>query len=154
MKVEYLNALVRASDQTCTTMLGITAAHGKLTVKSDASATTADITAILGLSGKVRGSIVLAFSHDAAAAFVKKFLGNAADLSRADICDGVGELCNIIGGSAKVELNKFGLDLSISIPNVLVGKGLRVANNASYPTLVIPCDTPIGSFAMEICLVP
>ncbi|MCK6439794.1 MAG: chemotaxis protein CheX [Planctomycetes bacterium] len=152
MKVEYLNAFVQAALTTCVTMLGTNASHGQLVIKKAGTQTTADITAVLGLSGKVRGSIVLAFDHDSAEKYIAKFLGMNGKLSDGDICDGVGELCNIIGGSAKVELNKFGLNLTISIPNVVTGKGMQVVTNQSYPTLVVPFQSELGLFTLEVCL--
>ena len=151
MKVEYINPFVVAAKSTCETMLNLKAEQGKLHLKTEQS-TTSDLTAIIGLSGKLRGSIVLAFNQGVAQTFVKRFLGMDGELNTAEICDGVGELCNIIGGSAKVELNKFNLNLSISVPNVVIGKGLQVVTNSSYPTLVVPIHTELGNFDVEVCL--
>ena len=152
MKVEYLNALVQTATSTFQTMLSLEAKVGQLSLKKEGIETKADITAVLGMSGKVRGSIVLAFESKVASQYVKRFLGMDDDLSMDEICDGVGELCNIIGGSAKVELNKFGLDLSISIPNVVIGQGMKIASSTSYPSLCIPFDSELGSFTLEVCL--
>ena len=151
MKVEHLNPFVNAALDTMRTMLGIEARRGPLSIKS-VNTTNTDLTAIIGLSGKLRGSIVLTFDEGVAEKLVQKFLGSTSRLSQAEICDGIGELCNIVGGSAKVELNKLGLNLSISIPNVIIGKGLQIANNPSYPTLVVPFDSMLGHFCVEVCL--
>ena len=153
MKVEYLNAFVQATLTTCSSMLGVETKHGKLAIKNQDVGSSSDITAVVGLSGKIRGSIVVGFDKAAAAAYVKKLLCMDGEISDAEICDGVGEMCNIIGGSAKVELNKFNLNLTISIPNVVVGKGIRIASNSSYPSLYVPFDSELGEFAVEVCLI-
>ncbi len=153
MKVEHVNPFVFATLNTLKTMLGLEAERGELSLKK-VDTTTADLTAIIGLSGKLKGSIVLAFENDVAFQMVRRFMGmpDDADLSLEEVSDAIGELCNIVGGSAKVELNKLDLNLSISVPNVIVGKGLRIMNNASYPTLVFPFKTEVGKFEIEICL--
>jgi chemotaxis protein CheX len=151
MKAEHLNPFVVATLTTCKTMLGMEVKPGKLQLKTD-NTTDADITSVMGLSGKLRGSIVMSFSRETATAMVGKFLGMTEGLSDTEICDGVGELVNIVGGSAKVELNKMGLDMTVSIPNVIVGKGLTVMRNPAYPTFSLPFDSDIGPFTVEVCL--
>lgn len=151
LKAEYLNQFVIATTNTFQTMLGINAQHGQLALKKD-NTTNTDITAVIGMSGSLRGSIVMAFSNEVAQKVIGKFLGMEGELSPAEISDGIGELCNIVGGSAKVELNKLNMDLSISIPNVICGKGLTIFNNPQYPTLHVPFTSDLGEFAIEVCL--
>lgn len=151
MKVEYLNPFVDATLTTLKTMLNTEAQRGALALKQS-NRTDAEITSVIGMSGKLKGSIVLAFGQKVAGELVKRMLYLDGDISEAEISDGVGELCNIIGGSAKVELNKMGLDLEISIPNVIFGSGLTIVNNPAYPTLVVPFTTDVGGFAIEVCL--
>ena len=84
MKVEYLNALVQAALNTCATMLGIEVRHGQLTLKKDGVNADADITAVLGMSGKLRGSIVLAFETGAAIEAPPTILGSTVVVGSTD----------------------------------------------------------------------
>ncbi len=152
IKAEHINPFVVATLTTCQTMLGIEVSAGKLSLKTT-DTTDSDVTGVMGLSGKLRGSIVMSFTWDGARSLVKKFLGMDSELSDAEICDGIGEIVNIVGGSAKVELNKMGMNMSVSIPNVIVGRGLTVMKNPAYPTFVVPFDSSIGQFTVEVCLI-
>ena len=137
MKVEYLNPFVAATINTCQTMLNLKVEKGALTIKKSAT-TESEVTSVIGLSGKLRGSIVMGYSKPVAGAMVQRFLGSVELPSDAEICDGIGELCNIVAGSAKAEMNKLKMELSISVPNVILGRGMHVMSNPSYPTLVVP----------------
>jgi len=64
-----------------------------------------------------------------------------------DFADAIGELANMIAGSAKKDL---GHTASISVPNVVIGGGHIIARLSEVPCLVIPCRTPVGNFAVEV----
>lgn len=153
IKAEHINPFVVATLTTCKTMLQVPATAGRLQLKTT-NTTDNEVTGVMGLSGKLRGSIVMSFSWNGAQAMVQRFLGMTTELSQAEVCDGIGEVVNIVGGSAKVELNKMGLDMSVSIPNVIVGKGLTVMKNPAYPAFTIPFQCEVGDFTVEVCLVP
>jgi len=153
VKAEHINPFVAATLTTCKTMLQVKASAGRLQIKTT-NTTDNELTGVMGLSGKLRGSIIMSFTWAGAEAMVKRFLGMQADLNQAEVCDGIGEIVNIVGGSAKVELNKMGLDMSVSIPNVIVGKGLTVMKNPAYPAFLIPFECEVGDFTVEVCLVP
>lgn len=152
IKAEHLNPFIVATLTTCKTMLSVDAHAGRLALKT-VDTTDNDVTGVMGLSGKLRGSIVMSFSWETARILISKFLGSNQELSDAEVCDGIGEIVNIVGGSAKVELNKMGFDMAVSIPNVIVGKGLTVMRNPAYPTFVIPFEADVGRFTVEVCLI-
>ena len=67
-----------------------------------------------------------------------------------ELTDGVGELANIVAGNAKQGLQKY--KLSISLPNVVVGKNHMLRSPSGLPSIVVPFVSSIGSFAMEVSL--
>jgi chemotaxis protein CheX len=110
---------------------------------------TYDVSGIIGLSGDLIGSIVVSFQMDAAAKLVSSFAGMALDPNGPDFPDAVGELANMIAGGAK---KAFGVMASITTPNVIIGAGHSVARLSDVPCVVIPCQTPVGNFAVEVSI--
>jgi chemotaxis protein CheX len=127
----------------------------KLEVKIDrphvkcSPAPTYDVSGIIGLGGDLIGSIVVSFQLEAAAKIVSIFAGTTLDPHSADFPDAVGELANMIAGGAK---KAFGGLASITVPNVIIGTGHTVARLSDVPCLVIPCQTPVGNFAVEVSI--
>jgi len=81
---------------------------------------------------------------------VKKMLGDISSVSEDDVIDGVGEIVNIIAGNAKAYLTKY--DLSISLPNVIIGDNHTLAGQSGSPTIVVPFISGELNFIMEVSL--
>jgi len=129
-------------------MLGIEIEKGDLTLAKDRN-TGREIAAVIGFTGKVKGNLTIALDFNSAEEFVKKML--SADVAdREEVLDGVRELCNIVGGAAKADLNKMGLNLSVALPNVISGHNIEVAGMRSGVTLVVPFHSEHGSFDVRI----
>ncbi len=108
-----------------------------------------DVSSIIGFSGEVVGSVVVSFQLEAAKKLVAAFAQTELSVDSADFADALGELANMIAGNAKKDL---GCKASISTPNVIVGAGHHVARLSDVPTLVVPCRTPVGDFAVEVSI--
>ena len=65
--------------------------------------------------------------------------------------DAVGELANMIAGSAK---SKLGFNANISVPSVVMGDHCHIATLSDMPCIVIPCTSALGDFAVEVCIKP
>ena len=128
------------------TMVGVATTVGRPHLKTQ-PATSYDVSGIIGFSGEVTGSVVVSFQMEAAAKLVNAFAGAEIDPEGPDFADAVGELANMIAGSAKKDL---GAAANISVPNVVIGAGHHVARLSGVPCLVIPCTTPVGNFAVEV----
>jgi len=131
------------------TMLGGTqATFGKPGIKQVPEASY-DISAIIGFSGEVVGSMVVSFRQDSATKLVEKFAGMPLQPGTPDFADAIGELANMFAGNAKKDL---GANASISCPNVIVGAGHTIARLQDVPCVIIPVQTPMGEFAVEVCI--
>lgn len=108
-----------------------------------------DVSSIIGFSGDIVGSVVVSFQLQAAKKLVAAFAQMELDENTPDFADALGELANMIAGSAKKDL---GVVASISTPSVIVGAGHHIARLTDVPCLVIPCRTPVGDFAVEISI--
>jgi chemotaxis protein CheX len=67
-----------------------------------------------------------------------------------DLPDGIGEIANIIAGNAKKGLSRF--NLSISLPNVIIGSDHTLSGVEGVPTILVPFSSGSGDFIMEISL--
>jgi chemotaxis protein CheX len=106
-----------------------------------------DVSAIIGISGQVVGSMVLCFDLETAGKVVNALSGTNIPPDHPDFPDAVGEITNMIAGSAK---KNFGASASISVPSVVVGGGHRLAKLHDLPCIVLPCNCEFGRFAIEI----
>lgn len=118
-------------------------------LKTAAATPTYEVCGIIGFSGELAGSVVVSFSDAAAEKLVAAFAGVEMKRTDPDFADAVGELANMIAGSAKQRL---GAVASISVPSVVIGKGYTVCGMHNIPCLVIPCNSPFGAFAVEVSI--
>ena len=104
----------------------------------------------VGIRDKTTGSVVLSFSKQAALRIVAQFAGAELDLRHEDFADAIGELANMVAGGAKSEFE--GLNVSISLPSVIIGDGHEVSPAQGHPHLIIPCQSPLGPFNVEVTM--
>jgi chemotaxis protein CheX len=149
IRAEHINPFIVSNMETFTKMVGCEAKPGKPMLKKD-SQLDYDISGIIGLSGKIIGSVAMSFPKQTAIAVCNKFMAaDYADLSE-DILDAVGELVNIVAGNAKKGLTEF--DIEISLPNVIVGHNHRIVEPKGALAFVVPFTTPFGGFHMAVSL--
>ena len=111
-----------------------------------------DITGILGFSGGRRGSLLVTFSEETALKAVGGMLGIQYTEMNSDVCDGVGEIVNIIAGTAKTRLQLKGISFDLSIPNTIIGTKHQITAPASTSRTRISFSSPYGAFFMEVYL--
>jgi len=150
MKVEWINAFILATRDTFQKMLLTEVEAGKpylLTAESNMK----DISGMIGLSGTIKGAVVIGFPEKSALNTVNKFLGEHFTELNHDVSDAIGELVNIIAGYVKkfIQNEKFG----ISLPSTARGSKHMVYMPKYAPTIVIPFSSPaIGKFVLEAAL--
>lgn len=103
---------------------------------------------VIGISGSLRGKVVLAVPAVVARKLVARMLGS--DPEEHDVVDGVGELVNVVAGGAKTMLGETRPGLALTVPNVVVGSSLLVHTAREAPAMLIPCVTPEGEFVVQV----
>lgn len=149
MDVRYINPFITSVQEVFKTMLATDIMVSRPVVKS-ADEAGADVSAVIGLSGDAIGSVVLSFPMLSAAKAASRFSGAEMTASHPDFADALGELANMVAGAAKARLN--GLNVSISLPSVIVGREHVVSRLKNVPRLALPCDSPLGRFCVEVSL--
>ncbi len=147
MDVKYINPFMKAIKNVFGTMLSIEVTFGKPRLRTEAEASH-DVSGIIGLSGDAMGAVILSFPKPAALKIAGAFAGITFKETDEDFADAIGELANMVAGSAKRDLE--GLNISISVPSVIIGQNHQVKATRMVPRLIIPCSTPLGSFVVEV----
>ncbi|MBC7835158.1 MAG: chemotaxis protein CheX [Phycisphaerales bacterium] len=149
MDPAFITPFIASIQDVFSTMLQLPVTIKDPRIKAD-SATTYDVSGIIGMSGDVVGSVVLSFPEATARRVVSLFAGADMLPTNPDFADAVGELVNMISGGAKAMFK--GRKVSISCPSVIVGRDHTVARQKGTPCIVIPCDTDCGELAIEIAV--
>jgi chemotaxis protein CheX len=151
MKAEYINPFVNATIEAFDKMLGCEVHRGALTLKTGPH-TSFEISGVIGLSGNAIGTVVLSFSKELALKAAGTLLMTEMTEITGDVVDAVGELTNMVAGSAKSKLEE--LQLSISLPNVVTGAGHEIRFPSEVTPICIPFDSEWGPLTVEVGLAP
>jgi chemotaxis protein CheX len=147
MTRDMLAVFIRASHNVFSTMLQAPLSFGEVSEGSDMRSDF-DISGVIGLSGDVVGSVALSLPWQTAECCVTAFTG-AEDPPDEDVCDAIGELANMIAGSAKSEIE--GRNIAISRPSVVRGKERSASRPQDTPCVRIPCSSRLGDFELLLC---
>ncbi|BBO31205.1 chemotaxis protein CheX [Lacipirellula parvula] len=150
IKVEFVNPFLDATSAVFKTMLNTELKRGQLYLRQGVPQSH-EISGIIGLSGKAKGTVLIGMSSDFAIAATNRLLGEQADGLTPEVIDAVGELANMIAGGAKTRLEE--LNMSISLPSVIAGKNHSVSFPSGAVPIGIPFESELGSFAVEVSLV-
>ena len=149
MKAEYINPFLSSTIGVFQTMLQCPLTRGQPFLKGTAQPQY-EVSGVIGLSGTAKGTVVLSLCREAALMATEAMLGTRPDSINADVRDAVGELANMIAGSAKAKLDQFAL--SVSLPSVITGKGHCIEFPRSVTPICIPFDCAWGEVAVEVGL--
>ena len=150
MDVKYIKPFLQSIRNVFQTMLSAEVALGKPTVMKS-KLEPADVSGIIGFSGDATGCVVLSFPKHVAIKSASAFAGMELEAGSPDFADAIGELANMVAGNAKKDLD--GLDVSISLPSVIIGRDHEVMASHSSPRIMIPCSCEFGSFYVEVGMV-
>ncbi len=149
MDARYITPFLISTRRVFETMVHTSVTICKPEVRND-SCGAADVSGIIGMSGDVTGCVVLALESDVACRVASAFAGHAIDSSSPDFADAIGELANMVAGNAKTEMH--GLNVSISLPSVIIGAHHTICQMRALPRIVIPCQTTLGPLFIDVGL--
>jgi chemotaxis protein CheX len=149
MKVEYINPFLVATITTFNTMLNCALTRGTPYVRDDQQPQH-EVSGVIGLSGKVQGTVVLGLGRRAALKATEVMRQERCPEINGDVVDAIGELANIIAGQAKAQLEH--LELSVSLPSVITGRGHRIQFPTKVTPICIPFQSDWGTITVEVGL--
>jgi chemotaxis protein CheX len=149
IRVEFINPFVESTHTVFRTMLGLEIQRGQISLKN-AMQPEHEISGIIGLSGMAKGTVVLSMSGPLAIEITAILVGERSPSITAEVIDAIGELTNMIVGSAKVKLED--LKMSIGLPTVITGRNHSVGFPTGVIPLCIPFESPHGALCLEVGL--
>ena len=151
MKIEWINPFIDATVTTCETMCGVKPVRNGALRLHEELLTPDDLMGVLGLSGTVKGSVVLSMPVQVGILLVGKFVGETITQNGSDLTDGFGELLNIIAGAAVANIH--GHKITLSLPTVMIGHGNVIRNSKVGQCISIPMAFPgMGEFSMYVSM--
>ncbi len=152
MKVEYINPFIESVTNTFSTMLDCDPEKNEIKIVNE-MVDPKNITALIGISGAMTGTVSLGFPKATAKACVEALMGGMEieDDDEDTLIDGISELVNIIGGSAK---SKFDKDppLELSLPNVVTGANYHVRVQSGTMCIDVQFKSKLGNFSLRVTL--
>ncbi len=150
MKAEFINPFLEATVSVIKTMASLEPTPGKPFLKKE-SASTGDVSGIVGITGDAEGSLCLTFSQECILFVISRMLGEEQTDINNDVKDAVGELTNMISGDSRRRLQELGHSFQSAIPTVISGKGHEIKHITKGPIFSIPFSTQAGTFTVEVC---
>jgi chemotaxis protein CheX len=152
MKIEYINPFIDATVQTFDSMCRVTPVRdGQLYVQNEGFVSNYDLMGVLGLTGGVKGAVLMTMSIEVGKKAVGAFLMEEITESDSDLMDGFGEILNIIAGAAAAKLE--GLNVNLALPTVLRGEHQQMHTKQESPWVIIPMKFPEwGKFNIEVSM--
>ncbi|MDP6666121.1 MAG: chemotaxis protein CheX [Dehalococcoidia bacterium] len=98
--------------------------------------TTDDITAIIGVSGKLQGNVLYGFSDQVSTEVVRRMIGENMDARDPMALSALGEIANVITGNAATELATNGYTCDISPPVIIEPRGSTLTSTVPKQILV------------------
>lgn len=89
-----------------------------------------EVTAVVGMAGKLSGVFSVKCSSRAAVLMTAAMLGISPETVTQDTWDAVGEVCNMIAGNFKAKLKGVGEHCMLSVPTVVSGADYSVRSLA------------------------
>lgn len=153
MRAENINPFIESVYDLFTTMLNSKAE--RKTVGIAKTANPRDIMALIGISGRVRGMVALAFPVSTALAMVNKLLGTDIKYIDDTVSDAIAEMVNIVAGGAKARMNVDNeKPLDLSLPTVVRGGDFSVEYPTNSVWLEINFDSDLGPFTLRVTFEP
>jgi len=150
MNVEFINPFLEASKNVLETMAQVSVQPKPPYLKTK-QLSYGEVTGIIGIASEtIKGVMVLSFSKECILQVVSNMLFEPIkkDIDH-DVIDAVGELTNMICGSAKASLSKLGHHFELTTPTMVEGTGIEINHYTKAPIIVIPFETEPGPFVVE-----
>lgn len=152
MRAEYVNAFLVPSVRVLQKMARIQVTLGKVT-RLENGLLGDNLSIIIGVQGRLSGSVVLTASRDVAWALAGRILGEpVGEEGQGDVQAILAEVANTIVGNATGHLYELGLREGITPPTVVAGAGVSLDFGAGVESVKVPIQTEVGHLEMIVSL--
>ncbi len=151
MNAEFINPFLESLLHVLKTMASTTLKPGKPTLKQTSTA-QGDVSGLIGMVGpSTKGSLSITFEESLALKIMMRMLGEAPDSIDDEVTDMVGEITNMVTGSAKNILGGKGYEFDMATPVVVSGTNHSISHLTNGTKIMIPFTSEDGNAVIEIC---
>ncbi len=147
--MKYTQDIAAATQEIFSSMVMLDVTPGESFKRGDSKLCNS-ISGIIGLAGTSKGMLAIHLPNEAALAITTAFLGMDVEEIDEDVCDAIGELANMLGGSMKAILDPGGSDIQLSIPSAVHGEEYAVDCLADAETVAVPFSFNGQTFMVEL----
>jgi len=147
--VKYAQDIADATQEIFSSMVMLDVTPGEPFIRAD-STLISSISGIIGLAGTIKGMLAIHLPEKAALAITTAFLGMDAEEIDEDVCDAIGELANMLGGSMKAILDPNGSKVQLSMPSAIHGEEYAVDCLADAESVTVPFAFNGQTFMVEL----
>lgn len=158
--ITFSKPFVDAAKKVFETMIFTKLEASKPAIKEN-NKSTGDISAVLGLMGKFKSEdnrshdykamLVLSWPYETYFKIASAMLMEEFTNFSPEIADVGGEICNMIMGNARRDLNEMGYTTNMAIPSIVEGKDHNIKYPPATTIIAIPITSAHGPFFLELC---
>ena len=151
----FIDEVKEAVSATFTKMLR-TEAHSKASfVRGERSLIPAEVAAVAAFrTSQFHGSIILGLSKATYMSLMARYYSADAKKQDFETRDGAAEILNVILGKMKITLTTMDPAMEKTIPSTMPGVQVRALPSFEKRSTVLPYDTEVGPFYVEVMLSP
>jgi chemotaxis protein CheX len=153
LDTDFINPFLSATLHVLDVQASVKATAGKICIKKDDDKFVGDVSGVIGIvSESFNGAVIISFPEKTFLKVMSGMLGEEYTEVTKEIVDGTGEIINMIFGQAKVVLNEKGYGIKTALPSVVSGKDHSLTTKTNGPVVIVPFESNVGDFFIEICL--
>jgi chemotaxis protein CheX len=150
MDVGLVNPFLSATAQILSQIAGIEMNAEKPILKTSPEG-KGTVSGVVTLRGNHTGTGSITFSADCILQVVSKMFGEEITDVDDDVKDAVGEITNMICGTATQLYEQDGLGVKAALDQVLMGQGHAIPHLPQLPVLGVPIKSDMGDIFVELC---
>lgn len=149
MKVEYINAFIKASTEVLNNFVSDKFSVGKPYIRSNPFPTK-EIVIILGITGDIKGQAVFSLTEEIAKKVASAMMmGMPVDEIDEMAKSALSELGNMIMGNSATLLFNAGMKIDITPPSLVKGTSIEITS-AGMETICVPLVSALGDIEFDI----
>ncbi len=152
MRADHVNAFLTPSVRVIQKMAGVGVRLGPVRRLSEVCLDD-NLSILIGLQGRLCGSVVLTAHRDVARALAERIAGGGLEGDEeTEVRAVLAELANTIVGNATGHLYDLGIREGITPPTVVEGSSVSLGFGEGVESVLLPLDTDVGRVEMIVSL--
>ena len=151
MQVDIVKVFIKAAADVLQQETGEEAVAGQVKLQSSAQ-TSEEVTVMIGVTGTLRGMVLLGMSERTALGIVSRMMGEPCEVLDELAQSGIAEMGNVVTGLASQGLESAGHKVTISPPALVAGGPGIIISTVNIRRFVVPLRTSLGDIVIHAAL--